>query len=130
MLFIDFPGGKVLVKCGNKSIIIDAEAEKNNRPNWFYVCGKPVNVKFEIEKNYNLDYVNKSKTIKKRLLTIDDGDYVLVVNVCPDNKIFFLWFYRRTYDTFRGRPIAEWSYHKGKWYEKVTKKHKLLRTLA
>ncbi len=133
MLVIDFPGEKkVLIKCGDKSIIIDAVAERGALPNWFFFCGKPMNLKFAVEKHYNQDYVDKSKSVKRRLLTIDDGDYVLVVDVSPDDRIFFLWFYRRSYETFRGSPITEWSYHRGKWYSKDrrTGQHKLERTLA
>jgi len=131
MLVIDFPDEhKVLVKMGGESILIDAQAEFIGK-NWLFINGNPVNPKLFFEKVYKIDYVNKDKPIKRRLKTIKDGDFILVVDISTDNKVFFLWFPLRGYLTFRCPPMDEWSYHKGKWYhkDKIKNKHVVERVL-
>jgi hypothetical protein len=119
MLDLSYPGDRILFKTADGSVLIDPSKDE------LYINGTKIGSK--LEKIYKIDYQNRDKPIKQRLKTIKDGEYFLVVDIGPDGKLFILWFYGRSYLEFRGKPLKEWSYMQGRFYERIGRKHQLIK---
>lgn len=99
------------------ALLVDIDADR------IYLDGIRI-ITTQTEKKYHPKFMkneNKGTFQKRRIKTISGLNYVFIIELGWDGRIFFLFFYESDYDKYRGKPAWTASY----WHDRAEKTKKV-----
>lgn len=102
---LDLPLPFIKLLFENHSIIINTDTDE------LFTDGDKLDL--SVGKAYEPDYCRPANTKnwqKQRVKTMHTNNNVIVINIGWDKRIFILYFTKIRYNTFRGKPVKQYSY--------------------